>query len=248
MNAFVQKIESFGLVDGPGVRFIVFLNGCPMRCRYCHNPETWKMAGTQRSAQDLLDQAIRYKSYWGKKGGITVSGGEPLLQIDFLIEFFELAHAKGINTCIDTSGQPFAPENPEWMAKFERLMRVTDCVLLDLKEIDDNHHRALTGCGNANVLKLATWLSDHEIPVWIRHVLVPALTDDEQRLFQLRDFIRTLKNVHRLENLPYHSLGEVKYQTLGIPYTLTGTQSPSAEQKARADEILETEKYTRYLQ
>ncbi|MCR5184014.1 MAG: pyruvate formate lyase-activating protein [Opitutales bacterium] len=248
MNAFIQKIESFGLVDGPGVRFIVFLNGCAMRCRYCHNPETWKMAGTQRSAQDLLDQALRFKSYWGKKGGITVSGGEPLLQIDFLIDFFEKAHLKGVNTCIDTAGQPFAPENEKWMKKFERLMRVTDCVLLDLKEIDDKKHQALTACGNENILKLATWLSDHDIPVWIRHVLVPGVTDDEESLFRLRDFIRGLKNVHRVENLPYHSLGEVKYASLGIPYTLLGQASPTAEQKQLADEILEVEKYTRYLQ
>lgn len=248
MEAFVQKVETFGLVDGPGVRFVVFLNGCPMRCRYCHNPETWKMAGTRRSPRELLEQALRYKSYWGEKGGITVSGGEPLMQIDFLIEFFEAARAKGINTCIDTSGQPFAPQNPEWMAKFERLMRVTDCVLLDLKEIDADAHRALTGCGNANILQLAVWLSDHDVPVWIRHVLVPGLTDDEGRLTRLRDFVRTLKNVHRLENLPYHSLAVPKYHEMGVPYPLENVLPPTAEEKARADLILETENYTRYKQ
>lgn len=240
---YIHKIESFGAVDGPGIRFIVFTKGCHMRCRYCHNPDTWKLEGEQRTAEDVFKQALRYKNYWGDKGGITVSGGEPLVQIDFVTELFELAHKNGINTCLDTSGQPYAPEDPEWMAKFERLMKVTDLVMLDIKEIDSELHKALTGWGNENILQLATWLSDHGKDMWIRHVLVPGLTDDEDRMKQIDAFIKTLKTVKKVENLPYHSIGEVKYQNMGIPYTLTGVPSPTKEQKAKADELLHVTEY-----
>lgn len=240
---YIHKIESFGLVDGPGVRFIVFVKGCAMRCRYCHNPDTWQSGGEQRTAKDVFEQAYRYKNYWGKKGGITVSGGEPLMQIDFVTELFELAHQKGVNTCLDTAGQPFDPDNEAWMQKFERLMQVTDLVMLDIKEIDNDLHIALCGQPNTNILQMAQWLSDHGKNMWIRHVLVPGLTDDEDRLRRTADFIRTLKTVKRVENLPYHSLGEVKYNNMGIPYTLHGTPAPTREQKERADELLEVDRY-----
>ena len=245
-TGYIHKIESFGLVDGPGVRFIVFVKGCAMRCRYCHNPDTWQAGGEQRTAQDVFAQAYRYRNYWGKKGGITVSGGEPLMQLDFVTELFELAHQKGVNTCLDTSGQPFDPEDAAWMARFERLMAVTDLVMLDLKEINPEKHIALTGKPNDNILAMARWLSDHDKAMWIRHVLVPGLTDDEDDLRHTADFIRSLKTVKRVENLPYHSLGEVKYENLGIPSTLPGVPAPTAEQKQRADELLEVERYKDY--
>ena len=143
-KGFVHSIESFGSVDGPGIRFLIFLQGCPMRCQFCHNPDSWKMGvGEEWSADDLLDKAERFKSYWGDKGGITVSGGEALMQIDFLIELFEKAHQRGINTCLDTSAQPFRKEGA-FFDKFERLMAVTDTVLLDIKHINDEEHRKLT--------------------------------------------------------------------------------------------------------
>lgn len=246
-KGYIHKIESFGLVDGPGRRFIVFVKGCAMRCRYCHNPDTWKMEGEQRTPQDIMTQALRYRNYWGEKGGITVSGGEPLLQMDFVTELFELAHEKGVNTCLDTSGQPYDPDNAEWMARFERLMAATDLVMLDIKEIDSDLHKALTGHGNENILAMARWLSDHGKHMWIRHVLVPGLTDDEERLIKTRDFIRSLKGVDRVENLPYHSLGEVKYNNMGIPYTLSGVPAPTKAQKARADELLEVDLYQDYM-
>lgn len=243
-EGYISKVESFGLVDGPGVRFIVFVNGCAMRCRYCHNPETWQMTGEKRSAKDVFEQAYRYRNYWGKKGGITVSGGEPLLQMEFVTELFELAHEKGVNTCLDTAGQPFSPDDPAWMARFERLMAVTDLTMLDIKEIDLEKHRSLTSQPNDNILAMARWLSDNGKSMWLRHVLVPGVTDDEESLKRTAAFIRTLKGVKRVENLPYHSLGEVKYQNLGIPYSLHGVAAPTAEEKARADELLEVDKYT----
>jgi pyruvate formate lyase activating enzyme len=242
-KAFIHSTESFGSVDGPGIRFLIFLQGCHMRCRYCHNPDTWKDGsagcGTVASAEELLDKAERYRSYWGPEGGITVSGGEALLQTDFLIELFEEAHRRGINTCLDTAAQPFTRNEP-FFGKFERLMKSTDLVLLDIKHTDSERHRWLTGHPNENILDCARYLSDTGIPVWIRHVLVPTITDDEQQLRQLRMFLDTLKNVQKVEVLPYHTLGTFKWQQLGIPYTLTDIPTPTAEQRARAEEILYT--------
>lgn len=239
-KGYIHSVESFGSVDGPGIRYLIFLRGCHMRCRYCHNPDTWRMPGNTdktMTVNELLEQAERYRSYWGDKGGITVSGGEALLQIDFLLELFTEAHKRGINTCLDTAGQPFTHSEP-FFGKFERLMKVTDTVLLDLKHIDPVAHKQLTGWSNESILQCARYLSDISKPVWIRHVLVPGITDDEQQLHKLRDFIDTLRNVERVEVLPYHTLGVYKWKQLGIPYTLDGVQPPSREAVKRAEEIL----------
>lgn len=238
MTGRVHSIESFGSVDGPGVRFIIFMQGCPMRCRFCHNPDTWAVGeGTEMSVGELLDKAERYRTYWGNDGGITVSGGEPLLQMDFLIELFREAHNRDINTCIDTSAQPFRPEGPAF-DKFRELMSYTDMVLLDIKQIRDGRHRELTGHGNADVLACARYLSEIGKPVWIRHVLVPGLTDDDECLRELRAFIDTLGNVERVDVLPYHTLGTFKYEKLGIEYPLAGVAPPSAERIDNARRIL----------
>lgn len=240
-SLFVHSTESFGSVDGPGVRFIIFLKGCHMRCRYCHNPDTRRMAGeadTATSVTELLDQAERYRAYWGAEGGITVSGGEALLQIDGLIALFEEARRRGINTCLDTAAQPFIRREP-FYSKFLRLMKSTDTVLLDLKHIDSEAHRQLTGHGNENILDCARCLSELGVPVWIRHVLVPGLTDDEEQLRRLRAFIDTLTNVQRVEVLPYHTLGVFKWKELGLRYTLDDVPVPTAEQVARAEQILQ---------
>lgn len=239
----VHSIESFGLVDGPGVRFIVFLQGCNMRCAYCHNPDTWQTAGGENyTPQQLLDKALRYKNYWKKGGGITVSGGEPLLQIDFLLEFFRLAKEAGVHTCIDTAGNPFTREEP-FFSKFQQLMQYTDLLLLDLKQIEDAKHRTLTGCTNQNILDMARFLSEINKPVWIRHVLVPTITDNAEDLKKLAAFIDTLTNVQRVEVLPYHTLGRFKWDNLHIPYRLEGIAPPTPETVEMANEILQTAKY-----
>ena len=229
MIGHIHSTESFGAADGPGVRFIVFMQGCHMRCRYCHNPDTWKMdGGDEVTADEILKRALRFKPYWGKDGGITISGGEPLLQIDFVIELFKKAKELGINTCIDTAGNPFTKEEP-FFSKFEELMKYTDLLLLDLKEINPTRHKDLTGIDNSNIIEMAKYLSEINKPVWIRHVLVPEHSDFDEDLDALGDFIDTLSNLDRVEILPYHTLGKFKWENLGIPYTLESISPPSAE-------------------
>lgn len=271
---YVHSTESFGAVDGPGIRFVVFLQGCKMRCKYCHNPETWNLVtdysklysdetsdaereelekkieentkllkdkGVKieaRTPENLLKQALRYKPYWKNGGGITVSGGEALLQMDFLIEFFKLAKAEGIHTTIDTAGNPFTREEP-FFSKFNELMNLTDLFLLDIKQINDDKHRDLTGFSNSNILDLAQYLSDHGKHMWIRHVLVPTITTDEDDLKKTKEFIDTLKTVDKVEVLPYHKLGITEWERLGIPYKLEGIDPPTDEEQKLAKSILE---------
>ena len=235
----IHSVETFGSVDGPGVRFLIFMQGCRMRCRYCHNADTWS---TERNllmtADALLNRAERYRAYWGDEGGITVSGGEPLLQLEFLIELFQKAKARGIGTCLDTAGQPFTREEP-FFSRFCELLRVTDLLLVDIKHIDSGAHRRLTGHGNENILDMLRFLSREGKPVWIRHVLVPGVTDDDGALHRLRAFLDTLRNIERVEVLPYHSLGAYKWKELGLTYSLEGTQPPSADRVRNAEEILQ---------
>ena len=234
----IHSHETFGLVDGPGVRYVVFMQGCRMRCQYCHNPDTWKLSGGEEwTAETLFQKCWRYHTYWRNNGGITVSGGEPLLQIDFLIEFFKLAKQKGVNTTLDTAGNPFTLEEP-FIGKFEELMQYTDLVMLDLKQTDAAAHKKLTGWDNGNILEMARWLSDHGKDMWIRRVLVPGVTDGEEELKQLKQFIDSLKTVKRVEILPYHTLGQFKWENLNIPYPLEDVPTPTPEQVAEAEAIL----------
>ena len=234
----IHSHETFGLVDGPGVRYVVFMQGCRMRCQYCHNPDTWKLSGGEEwTAEALFQKCWRYHTYWRNNGGITVSGGEPLLQIDFLIEFFKLAKQKGVNTTLDTAGNPFTLEEP-FIGKFEELMQYTDLVMLDLKQTDAAAHKKLTGWDNGNILEMARWLSDHGKDMWIRRVLVPGVTDGEEELKQLKQFIDSLKTVKRVEILPYHALGQFKWENLNIPYPLEDVPTPTPEQVAEAEAIL----------
>ncbi|MDO4515037.1 MAG: pyruvate formate-lyase-activating protein, partial [Lachnospiraceae bacterium] len=222
---------------------VIFTSGCAMRCQFCHNPDTWNMqSGTPYTADELIAKAVKYRTYWGSKGGITVSGGEPLLQIDFLTELFQKAKEEGIHTTLDTSGQPFTKEEP-YFQKFQKLMEVTDLVMLDLKHMDEEQHRMLTGHTNRNILELADYLSDIGKPVWIRHVLVPQRSDEDVYLNRLRDYIRTLHNVEKVEILPYHTLGIYKWKELGLTYSLEGIEPPTKERIENANQILETEKY-----
>ena len=202
----IHSIESFGSVDGPGVRYILFLHGCPLRCKYCHNPDTWANSKEtmEMTPQEALEKALKYKTYWGNEGGITISGGEPLLQIDFLIELFKLAKKEGVNTCIDTSGANFTREEP-FFSKFNELMKYTDLLLLDIKHIDSQKHKELTGKPNDNILDMAKYLSDINKSVWIRHVLVPGISDVDEYLIELDKFISSLNNVKKVEVLPFFS-------------------------------------------
>ena len=243
----IHSIESFGSVDGPGIRFVVFLKSCHMRCQFCHNPDTWDMNDAEaKTADELLSQALKYKTYWRKGGGITVSGGEPLLQIDFLIEFFKKAKAKGVHVTLDTSGNPFTREEP-FFSKFNELMKVTDLVMLDIKQINEAEHKILTGWSNSNILDMARYLSEINKPVWIRHVLVPGGSDNDEQLIKLDEFIKTLKNVDRVEVLPYHILGTFKWEQLGIDYPLKDVEPPTKERIENANKLLHTSEYNGYL-
>ena len=206
--------------------------------------------GDEVTADEILKRALRFKPYWGKDGGITISGGEPLLQIDFVIELFKKAKELGINTCIDTAGNPFTKEEP-FFSKFEELMKYTDLLLLDLKEINPTRHKDLTGFDNSNIIEMAKYLSEINKPVWIRHVLVPDTFNTGEAFFSNRDeqleelskFIDTLHHVSRVEVLPYHTLGIQKWENLGIPYSLEGVEPPTKEQIENANKILKTDKY-----
>lgn len=243
MNARVHSVETFGLVDGPGVRFILFLHGCPFRCQFCHNPDTWASQKFEEwTPQQALDRALRFEPYWGKEGGITVSGGEPLVQIDFLLEFFKLAKAAGINTCIDTSGACFTREEP-FFSKFEELMKYTDLLMVDIKEINDVRHQVLTGASNKRVLDMMQYLNDINKAIWIRHVLVPERSDFDEDLHALADYIDTLSNVKKVEVLPYHTLGTYKWKELNLEYQLEGIDPPTNERVENANKILHTDKY-----
>ena len=238
MNGFVHSTESFGTVDGPGVRFVVFLQGCPMRCQYCHNPDTWKMnAGSVRSAQSLIAEYERNAPFY-RGGGITVTGGEALMQLDFLLELFRLAKQKNIHTCLDTSGVTYHPGKSNYNDKLDQLMEVTDLVMLDIKHIDPEGHKTLTGHDNAGILAFAKYLDEKKIPVWIRHVVVPGITDDPVLLTRLGTFLGTLSNIQALDVLPYHIMGVVKYEQLDIPYPLKGVPPATKKQAMEAKKLI----------
>ena len=234
----IHSFESFGTVDGPGIRFVVFLQGCPLRCQYCHNPDTWTAGGEEHTAESVMMRALRFRNYFGPHGGVTVTGGEPLLQIDFVTELFTLLKAKGIHTCVDTSGFTFRKDDPVSVEKHEKLLSVTDLFLLDIKHIDDEACKKLTGQSNKNTLAFAKFLSDNNKPMWIRQVLVPEITDGEEDLKKTRAFIDSLQTVEHVEVLPYHTMGTVKYEKLGLEYPLQGVEAPSKERVAYAKRIL----------
>lgn len=231
MNGYVHSTDSFGTVDGPGIRFVVFLQGCPLRCQYCHNPDTWKPnTGIQMSVAEILRKYESCKSFL-RNGGITVSGGEPLLQIEFLTELFTACKQKGIHTCLDTAGITFSTEK---RAQFDALMAVTDLVMLDIKHINNQAHQALTGMPNDAVLAFAHYLREIKKDLWVRHVVVPDITLDDAHLEALGYFLGDLKNIKALDVLPYHSMGNSKYHAMGMTPPLEQTREPSKEEATHA--------------
>jgi pyruvate formate lyase activating enzyme len=228
----IHSFESFGTVDGPGIRFVVFLQGCPLRCLYCHNPDTWDQKQTGKyllSPGELLEEVLRYKSFIAK-GGVTVTGGEPLLQPEFLFEFFSLCKENGIHTALDTSGAVVSQE-------VYKVLNVTDLVLLDVKSIDADQHRKLTGAGIDNTLHCLDYLEEKNIPVWIRHVIVPGWTDDDLLLKKTADRLARCRCIEKVELLPYHTMGVRKYEQLGIEYRLANTLPLSPERLENARNI-----------
>ena len=229
----IHSIESFGTVDGPGVRFVVFFQGCPMRCQYCHNPDTWEMkSGTEMSVEQLLEQYNRNKSFY-RKGGITATGGEPLMQLEFLTELFAAAKEQGIHTCLDTSGIAYRKSRTE---KFQKLFKVTDLVLLDIKHSLPEGHETLTGQKQEHILEFLDALDQAKIPVVIRHVVVPGITDGEEELTALGRILAPHRNIRGLEILPYHTMGIAKYKNLGLDYPLEGVpqMEPEAAKQVKA--------------
>jgi pyruvate formate lyase activating enzyme len=239
MNGNIHSIETFGTVDGPGIRYVIFTQGCLLRCQFCHNADTWEIGtGKQMSVEEIINDLTSYLPFIESSGGgITVSGGEPLLQIPFLIDLFKACKKIGIHTTIDSSGGCYSTA-PLFQEQLNELLKYTDLILLDLKHINRKKHIRLTGMANDHILEFARLLSERKIPVWIRHVLVPSITDDEQDLNDLGDFIGTLNNVKKIEILPYHKLGVYKWETLGLDYPIKEVEPPSEAQVKEAYQIL----------
>lgn len=238
MSGYIHSLESFGTVDGPGVRFVVFFQGCPMRCLYCHNPDTWNIEdGKCMEADEILERLERNRAFYSS-GGLTVTGGEPLLQMDFLLELFTKAKERGIHTCLDTSGILFDAQNEKKMEKFLALAKVTDLVMLDIKHMEQAEHKKLTGHSNENVFAFAGFLEEQKVPLWIRHVVVPGITNQKEELEALGKYLSTLSNVEKLEILPYHALAVPKYENLGIKYPLKDTPQLSKEEAKAAYDIV----------
>ena len=225
MTGYIHSKESFGTVDGPGIRYVLFMQGCPLRCIYCHNPDTWQVgSGTPITVDEVIEEFNKNKPFY-KKGGITVTGGEPLLQIDFLTELFKRAKSESIHTCIDTSGIVYNPQNKELTEKLDELLNYTDLVMLDIKHIDTKRHKNITGAGNENILGFAKHLEKANIPLWVRHIIIEGYTDKPEDLIALGEFIGKLKNLKALDVLPYHTMGVSKYKELGLAYPLEGMEA-----------------------
>lgn len=235
MTGHIHSLESFGTVDGPGIRLVVFFKGCPMRCLYCHNPDTWKMSGgTEMSVEDILSEYEKGKSFY-KNGGITATGGEPLMQMEFLIELFTKAREKGIHTCLDTSGILFSKDKID---EFDKLTAVSSLVMLDIKHIDDDEHKKLTAHSNKHIFEYLDYLNERNVPVWIRHVIVPNLTLNDKYLEELGQYIGKYRNIQALDVLPYHSMAKTKYKELGMEYPLGDTPEATKEDAIKAKNII----------
>lgn len=232
VEGYIHSVESLGTSDGPGIRYVIFIQGCPLRCKYCHNPDTWKKScGTKVSVEELIDKIKRCRPYIDRSGGgVTISGGEPTLQLDFVLELLKRCKDEGLQTAIDTSG--YIDQE-----KFEKLLPYLDLVLLDIKQIDDEKHQELTGVSNQKTLELVKLMEEEKRPYWVRHVVVSGYTDDEEDITGLAEFLTPLKMMEKLELLPYHKLGEHKWKELGLEYELAGVDSPIEEEMEKIKEI-----------
>ena len=234
--AKVHSFESFGTVDGPGIRYVIFLQGCHLRCKYCHNRDTWDIkGGSYKSLDEIFEQIKRYRPYFkSSNGGVTVTGGEPLLQVKFLIELFKNLKKAGIHTCIDTSGMVNLTED------VKKLLKLTDLVLLDINHINSEKCKELTGHDNKKELEFARYLSQNGIPMWIRQVIVPGITDDEKDIVTLKEFVKKLKTVEKVEFLPYHTVGKYKWKELGEKYEIEDIRNADQEDIKRVKNIFES--------
>ena len=233
MKGRVHSFDSFGTIDGPGIRFMIFMQGCCMKCKYCHNRDTWdRNDGKLYSVIELVNEVKKYKTYFDLSGGgVTVSGGDPLNQLSFMIDFFKEVKKEGIHTCLDTSGFINVED-------IKPLLEYTDLILLDIKHMNNDIHKWLTGVSNEKILKLAEYLSDINFPVWIRHVLIPGISDDIKHLNELGDFVNNLNNVEELEFLPYHTMGKYKWYAMGLPYELEHIRNANQDDIDRAMSII----------
>lgn len=230
----IHSFESLGAVDGPGIRFVIFMQGCHLKCKYCQNRDTWDInGGTEYTVEEIYNKVMRYKNYIIPNGGVTISGGEPLLQTEFLIELFKMLKKEKIHTCIDTSG------NVALTDKIKELIELTDLFLLDIKCINDDVCKDLTGVSNKNELEFARYLSEKGKEMWIRQVLVPGITDDENDLKELSKFIKSLNNVKKIEILKYHDLGTFKWENLNLEYPLKRYRTANNADVKRAKEIMD---------
>jgi len=229
----VHSFETFGTVDGPGIRFIVFLKGCLLRCKYCHNRDAWSAEDAKLyTAEEVMTEIKKYRNFIdSSNGGVTVSGGEPLIQTEFVKQLFIKCKEEGIHTTVDTSGYVKVEEVKE-------VLEYTDLVLLDLKHANANKHRALTGVENDKIKIFTQYLSDINKPVWIRYVLVPGYTDQEEDLLLAYEYLKNFKNIEKIEVLPYHSMGKIKWDNLNVEYPLEGVPSPTDEDVEKAKNIL----------
>lgn len=231
MTGKIASFETMGLVDGPGVRFVVFMQGCPLRCAYCHNPEMWKMSDYkyEMTAQELVDKVKKYRTYFGEQGGVTVSGGEPLLQKEFVTEFFKLCKDNSIHTCLDTSG---------FGENYEELLDYCDLIILDVKELDSEKYTALVDQKIDKFFKFVEVCQKKSKKLWLRQVLVPGYNDTEENVFKLKAFAKGLKNVEKVELLPFHNMAKSKYEKLGIDYKLKNFQEMDKEKCKKLEKLL----------
>ena len=232
-SGYINSIETMGLVDGPGIRIVVFMQGCSLRCLFCHNPETWqKTSKLKLTSKEIVDEIRKYRPYIEKDGGVTFSGGEPLFQSEFLLEALKLCKKAGIHTCIDTSGTSYDKKY------LKDILKYTDLIILDIKAIDDENYKKITGKSIDEFNYFYKELNKQNKKVWLRQVIVPTINDSEEYILKLKEYIKRIKNIEKVELLPYHTMGIEKYDKLNIKYRLLGIPDMDKEECKKLEEIL----------